>query len=599
MAATRAAAASAKQVTRKNFPESLRELAAHMKECDYVAVAALKTGAPTGWRRALPVDTAETAYLKAKFAAESFQPLHIAVCPFRVDATSRSTVVAYPYNFHLFPRDELHVGMPSYSFSCQSSYLSSMARDGFDFNMCIYDGISYLSRVQESLARQKIVIPHLRQPSPSPSTSVADSIFTTRIKSRIQHWRKGYAEPSKTADDSLVNSLRKLILGGESYGSRPSMSVDVCSDRQVQLVLEIIGHTFDDLVPLVVPDKSGVARAVRVIFTSSAEDKNLLLMDIRKLEDEHSFKFRGFREVVDLLSSSQKPIISYNCLSDLTMIHTKFIGPLPPNMHEFMCSLRMVFSSVVDIGHLWREIGPLRKAKNIQAALSYLQRQYFVPMEIEIPQQDGTNSVTKGGENVLRITKLFAKLSKLLNISPKCQSQSGEQCYSVEDYCNIFYPGCMAEESDDVDSTNESDTTRTVSTDCVLFLWGFSGISAKELRSRLTRLHHVFSKDFELRLLDKTCSALIFRSSDAAAGLLRDISSESPSLNDFFSEGLKAAGFDVYRKACRSGLWDSDLAEALESASSEPATSTLSGHGSSEIYWSSSLKLDLKEYLEC
>jgi poly(A)-specific ribonuclease len=47
----------------------------------------------------------------------------------------------------------------------------------------------------------------------------------------------------------------------------------------------------------------------------------------------------------------------------------------------------MVFSSVVDIGHLWREIGPLRKAKNIQAALSYLQRQYFVPMEIEIPQQ--------------------------------------------------------------------------------------------------------------------------------------------------------------------------------------------------------------------
>ena len=78
---------------------------------------------------------------------------------------------------------------------------------------------------------------------------------------------------------------------------------------------------------------------------------------------------------------------------------------------------------------------------------------------------DGANSVTKSGENVLRITKLFAKLSKLLNIRPKCQSQSGEQCYSVEDHCNIFYPGCMAEESDDVDCTNESDTTRTVSTD--------------------------------------------------------------------------------------------------------------------------------------
>jgi poly(A)-specific ribonuclease len=69
------------------------------------------------------------------------------------------------------------------------------------------------------------------------------------------------------------------------------------------------------------------------------------------------------------------------------MMHTQFIAPLPPNLHEFMCSSRLVFSSVIDIGHLWREISPLRKAKNIQAALSYLQRQYFVPMEIEIPLQ--------------------------------------------------------------------------------------------------------------------------------------------------------------------------------------------------------------------
>lgn len=474
-----------------------------------------------------------------------------------------------------------------------------MAHNGFDFNMCIYDGISYLSRVQESLARQKIFIPHLRQLSSSPNTSVADSVFMSRIKSRIQHWRKGYAEPSKTADGSLVSSLRKLILGGESYGSRPSMSIDVCSDRQVQLVLETVNHISDDLVPLVVPDNTGAARAVRVIFTCSTEDKNLLLMDIQKLEDEHNLKFRGFREVIDLLSSSHKPIISYNCLNDLTMIHSKFVAPLPPNLHEFMCSLRMVFSNVVDISHMWREIGPLRKANNIQAALSYLQRQYFVPMEVEIPQQDGTNSVTKSGENVLRITKLFAKLTGLLKIGPKCQSQSDEQCYTVEEYCNIFYPSCISEESDGVDFGNESDITRTVSTDNVVLLWGFRETSVKELRSRLTSLHHVFSKDFELKLLDKTCSALIFGSSDTALELLREISSESPALNDFFSEGLKAAGFDVYRKVCRLGLWDSDLAEALEGVSSELATSTLSGHGTSEIYWNSSLMLDIKEYLEC
>ncbi|KAF8779082.1 hypothetical protein HU200_003050 [Digitaria exilis] len=597
MAAPRAAAASAaKQVTRRNFAEALRELRAHLEACDYVAVAAQKTGAPTGWRRALPVDTAETAYLKAKLAAESFQPLQIAVCPFLLRNSSPSTLVAYPYNFHLFPRDELQLGMPSYSFSCQSSYLSTMANDGFDFNMCIYDGISYLSRVQESFARQKIFAPSLRQLLPSPSTSVADSVFMSRIKSRITHWRKGYAEPSKKDDGSLVSSLSRLLLGGESYGSRPSMTIGVCSDRQVQLVLEAANHISDDLVPLVVPDKAGAARAVCVIFTSSKEDKNLLLMDIQKSEEEQNFKFRGFREVIDLLSSSQKPIISYDCLNDITMMHSKFVAPLPPNMHEFMCSLKMVFSNVVDISHLWRQIGPLRKANNIQAALSYLQRQYFVPMEVKLPQQDGTSTVTKNEQNVLRITKLFAKLSNLLKIGPQCQLQSGEQFAAVEEYCNIFYPSCMVEDSD-VDFGNEPDTVKTVSTDNIVFLWGFRGKSVNELKSYLPGLHQVFLEDFEVKLLDKTCSALVFRNSDTAMQLLKEISSESPSLHTFFEEGLNAAGFEVYRKICRLGLWGSDLAEALEGVSSEVAASTLSDCNSSQIYWNSSLMLDLKEYL--
>ena len=148
-------------------------------------------------------------------------------------------------------------------------------------------GISYLSRVQESFARQKIFTPHLRPLLPSQSTSVADSVFKSRIKSRIMHWRKGYAEPNKKDDGrllsindphhrlsllffsntqedgvslhyrnlscslrlliilssycagSLISSLSRLILGGETYGSRPSISIDVCSDHQVQLVLEV------------------------------------------------------------------------------------------------------------------------------------------------------------------------------------------------------------------------------------------------------------------------------------------------------------------------------------------------------------------------
>lgn len=38
---------------------------------------------------------------------------------------------------------------------------------------------------------------------------------------------------------ALVTSLRKIVLGGEQFGSRPSMTIDVCSERQVQLVLKV------------------------------------------------------------------------------------------------------------------------------------------------------------------------------------------------------------------------------------------------------------------------------------------------------------------------------------------------------------------------
>ena len=158
-----------KQVTTSNFEESLQELKTHISSSDYVAVSMAKTGSPSppSWLRPLPFDTAQTAYSKARRAAHRFQLLHFAVCPFSVSSSDK--LLAHPsvpdtftsfsflentmsrfvlkiplkicsYNFVLFPRDELKMGMPSYSFSCQTSLLASMARRGFDFNACVYNG---------------------------------------------------------------------------------------------------------------------------------------------------------------------------------------------------------------------------------------------------------------------------------------------------------------------------------------------------------------------------------------------------------------------------------------------------------------------------
>ncbi|KAI3969204.1 hypothetical protein MKW92_025487 [Papaver armeniacum] len=411
---------SIKQVTKSNFKESLAELKTHIQNSDFIAISSKKTGGfSSPLRKVLPfLDTPEISYLQSKDAAERFQLLQFVVCPFTLSqstSTSNTKVVAHPYNFHLFPRDELNLGMPQYTFSCQTSQLAALAREGFDFNVCVYDGISYLSRVQESLTKGRHANPSSGYSVNSSSTpSVADEIFTKRIKTRVMHWRDACVTKSKSngSDDkenpteALISSLRKLILGAELYGSRPCMSIDVCNERQVQLVVKMSRELFDDLVPLVVPDKGrGVPKAVRVVLTSSKEDKNLLERELQDLEDEQNRKTRGFREVIDAISASQKPIVASNCLNELTFLHSKFLGPLPQSFNEFMCSLRMAFPHVLDVNTLLEEIGSLRKANNLH------------PVDMEIPHEVQDSEGKNQGHDALHTAYFFAQFSSTLKAS--------------------------------------------------------------------------------------------------------------------------------------------------------------------------------------
>ncbi|KAG6488375.1 hypothetical protein ZIOFF_049618 [Zingiber officinale] len=640
-----------KQVTNSNFADALKQLRAHVDQADFVAVSCRKTGDCASassrhpWRRVLPMDTPEIAYLKAKLAAESYEILQFAVCPFSLKG---SKVIAFPFNFNLFPRDRLNLGMPSYSFSCQTSFLTSMAHEGFDFNACIYDGISYSSRVQESMDKERNRSPHIQTPNSCSTTSVVDSIFMSRTKSRIELWLSTSKNSnSKTDDGELLMSLRKLILGTDLYGTRPSMRIDVCSDRQVQLVLQTISRISDHIVPLVIPDKSGQPRAVHVVLTSSEEDKSILMVsEIQILEDEHNLKVRGFREVIDVISSSNKPIIGYNCLHDFTSIHSKFVAPLPltfsefmchhskfgvnhglhlsfladtdtdindfTSIHskfvaplpltfsEFMCSLRLVFTNILDINHLSKEIGALRKAKSLPYALSYLKRQFSVPIDIELPAEDEGCTTKAHGNNVLRITHLFAILCTLLKLFPNGIVEE-QYIKAIEDYLNILYPShTTIQESDEEDPSFTKENVRATNTNDLVFLWGYGHLTAKELKHSLREAHDVFKEDFELRFMDKSCAVIVFYRAGSAQVLLESMASAmfcSDGLSKMKSEGLKAAGYQCYKKVCRLGLWDANLSDSLENVMSDPAggISTFSEKDASEVSWTSEYAIDLSD----
>ncbi|RDY08871.1 Poly(A)-specific ribonuclease PARN-like protein, partial [Mucuna pruriens] len=585
-----------KQVTTSNFQEALEEIKTHISTSDFVAISTGKTGSPSppSWLRPLPFDTVQTAYSKARRAAQRFQLLHFSVCPLSV--THSNHLIAHPYNFVLFPRDELKMGMPAYSFSCQTSLLASMARQGFDFNDCVYNGISYLSRAQESVARNRLGtgLPSLHVTQSSSPSTVADTVFVERIKSRIKHWRKSCKSSgtNTSKDEELINSLRNIVLGSEQFRSRPCMTIDVCSERQVQLIREMLVDYSDDLLPLPIPTKNGTIHAVRIVLANSKEDKDFLERELRNLEEEESKKIRGFREVIDLISASQKPVISHNCLNDCTLIHSKFIAPLPPEVDEFVSSMCMVFPKVLDINYLMKKHGTMRKLTNIPNAISYLNSHFFAPVDLEIPDQATVKEGKVHGVNALRLCYLFMKLCSILKISPNVtESDNKHLAPELEDVTNVFHP-CLAPNQDSFngDVSVWTNNTRKVSCEHLVFLWGFKfGMTAGMLKSALRSSHDIFSGEFDVKLVDKSCAIVVFWQPGVSKEFLDIMNSEeiSGDLKELLSDGLRITGYETYNTICRLGLWEMDLAESLERALESSCCDIESNceRKSSEIHW--------------
>ncbi|XWS47142.1 hypothetical protein CRYUN_Cryun14cG0127900 [Craigia yunnanensis] len=434
-----------------------------------------------------------------------------------------------------------------------------MARQGFDFNACIYDGISYLSRAQELVAKLRtgnpIATNHVMKPFSSMPT-VADTVFVERVKSRFKNWKKAYTDSSsRKTDEALANSLRKLVLGGEQYGSRPCMTINVCSECQVQLVLEMLGECFDDLVALKIPTQGSGTQAVRVVLTSSKKTK-VFLRELQKVEEEQNKKIRGIREVIDLISASQKPVVSHNTLNaDFSVIHSKFIAPLPLNMDEFLRSLQSVFPHIFDVKHLMKGIDPLENVTNIPAAISYLKNRFFAPIDMEISHRASLDEGKIHGQNVVRICHLFAKLCSVLKIIPGAIQSSDENITPLlNGYANVFKSCCgSSQESVDGGIRIWTKSPRKVGCEDLVFLWGFRDrLSAGMLKSLLQGSHDLFSEEFHVCLVDKSYVIVIFLRSNLSQALLDVMSSEgiTVSLGELVSEGLRAAGYETYKRAC-------------------------------------------------
>ncbi|XP_047950654.1 poly(A)-specific ribonuclease PARN isoform X1 [Salvia hispanica] len=351
-----------KNVTKSNFEPALAELRRHVREADFVAIDLEMTGITSApWREIFEFDRPDIQYLKVKDSAHKFAVVQFGVCPFRWDQHSTS-FVAHPHNFYVFPRKEIAGDGSSYEFLCQTSSLEFLAKYQFDFNTCINEGISYLSRSQEeealkcldSMHKDEVldVSSNLRNVSDMQLVRMADILFAERMKNVVGEWRAGLLRGGSWGPESQ-GSLNDVNQKFQTtfFQTRPALAVNGLTSRQLKLIKLVTEKHFSDLAYVHVAGESS-SRLPLIVYTDSAKDRDILKGEVKACQRkaaEISIKSAiGFRHVIDLLSSERKLIVGHNCFLDLAHVYSKFIGPLPSTAEEFVSAVQTYFPSIVD-----------------------------------------------------------------------------------------------------------------------------------------------------------------------------------------------------------------------------------------------------------
>ncbi|KAF5461201.1 hypothetical protein F2P56_021019 [Juglans regia] len=351
-----------KHVTKSNFASALADLRRLVRSADFVAIDLEMTGVTSApWRDSFEFDRSDVRYLKVKDSAEKFAVIQFGVCPFSWDP-SNHCFLSHPHNFYVFPRQELPVDGPSYEFLCQTTSIDFLARYQFDFNACIHEGISYLSRGQEDDALRRLDMAYEDELSYTWCSSkevkdkslnrMADVLFTERIKIRFSEWCDGLLRdrsggfPLQWTSDNAKQQFKTIF-----FKMRPALNLTGFTSHQLRLIKLVINKHFKDLTYIRVNSENNCSQ-VLVVYTETKDDRDFIMKEVKDEHlrgEENKIKAAiGFRHVIDLLSSEKKLIVGHNCFLDIAHVYSKFLGPLPLTTEEFVSSVNKYFPHIID-----------------------------------------------------------------------------------------------------------------------------------------------------------------------------------------------------------------------------------------------------------
>ncbi|XP_015901133.2 poly(A)-specific ribonuclease PARN [Ziziphus jujuba] len=600
-----------KHVTRSNFEAALAELRGHVRAADFVAIDLEMTGVTSApWRDSFEFDRSDVRYLKVRDSAEKFAVVQFGVCPFRWDS-SKNSFVAHPHNFYVFPRQELSVDGPSYEFLCQTASIDFLAKYQFDFNACIREGISYLSKRQEDEAfrhlnlafedESSVIWSRLKEVRNIPLVSMPDILFSERMKNRFIEWRDRLLLPQngrfqfqdRTSDFKQFETI--------FFKMRPALSLNGFTSHQLKLVQLVVKEHFKDLSYVHFEGENSILQQL-IVYTESKDDKDLLMKEVkndhRRQAETKIQAAVGFRHVIDLLSSEKKLIVGHNCFLDIAQIYSKFIGPLPLAAEELASSVNKYFPHIIDTkillnaNHILQQrikksktslssafalLCPHLALSNINTGLpshSYLS----VEVEVDDLRSCNWNSGAKheAGYDAFMTGCIFAQACSHLGIDFKIQLPSENLAYNerLQKQINLLYLSWT--NGDVIDLSTGKKVTESLGSNIlkkqypkivfenIVLLWGFpSGLKAREIRECITKVFGPTSVT-SVYHLDETAVFVQFMKAEMVSDflLLKEkleksdgpISVLHPLAKLLEGGSTHAASYETYKEICGSSI---------------------------------------------
>ncbi|XP_054798382.1 poly(A)-specific ribonuclease PARN isoform X2 [Prosopis cineraria] len=572
-----------KTVTKSNFDASLAELRYHVQAADFVAIDLEMTGITSApWRESFEFDSSDVRYLKVKDSANKFAVVQFGVCPFRWDS-SKHAFISYPYNFYVFPRQELA-------------------------------GISYLSREQESEAVRCLNTINdsdgfdedsrfgMKNVKDIPSVSMSDILFTERVKNKFSEWRDGLFQDQDGEDKiQRFSEDSKQQLQVIFYKMLPALRLCGFTSHQLKLIKLVVRKHFKDIFYVSVnSEDSGLQHMV--VYTDSRDELKSLLKEV---QDEHQREVEmkiqaavGFRHVVDLLSSEQKLIVGHNCFLDIAHVYSKFIGSLPSTVQDFVSSVNKYFPYIVDTkillnGNYLLQKRMKKSPKSLASIFAFLCQQIAVgfkssdvvsltAMKVEIEANDSRSSSWnpggkhEAGYDAFMTGCVFAQLCSHLGVDFKSNDSSQHLALNekIRKYINLLYLNWLHGDIIDLSTGDrvgdfgihdlKRQQRQKILFENVVLIWGLPfKLRTSEVRDCITKVYGPTSVVAVYRLdesavfvqLSKTELVSDFLSlKDKLEGPGSPLSVSHPFAKLLEGGNTCAASYDTYKEICGSPL---------------------------------------------